>query len=408
MTAEFEIRKAKFETARKPRQLRRIVCGVLFSSLSCALTLAQQPRGEFVEVDPIRCWWRTSHGAVSVGQPFSVVLTCTVLENDSVRVVPDESPLAVGTVQLAPFELLGGSHPADLRSGQRRFFQYDYTVRLIDPSAIGKNVTLPALAIHYRVESRLQAQALEGRDRTYLLPPEPVQIVAMVPTDAPDIRDGGDAPFGAIEATRFRARMFDIAALALAVLGVIVLIPAVIRGMGLARTATKTEAAGVSDRAVLARATSQLTEVQHEGRAGWTPDLVARALAAARIVAGYAIGRRPRQQAVAVGTDAVESRLAVTSGIVRRQRSYAASATTAADIARAVGLMPANVPAQRRALLERLQEALATLTHAQYGQEPESDSALDEAVRSARDAAQEVRREHRWMRVTMNGLGRRR
>jgi hypothetical protein len=372
------------------------------------VAVAQGAREPVVEVDPIRCWWRTSHGAVSVGQPFSVVLTCAVLENDSVRVVPDESPLAVGTVQLAPFELLGGSHPEDLRSGQRRFFQYDYNVRLIDPSAIGKNVTLPALAIHYRVESRLQAQALEGRDRTYLLPVQAVQIVSMVPSDAADIRDGADAPFAAIAATRFRARLFDIASIALAALGVILLVPAVIRVMGLTRTRPKGETAGVADRVVLGRAASQLAAVQDEGRGGWTPDLVARALTAARIVAGYAIGRRARQHKLAAGSGGADSRLAVTSGVVRKQRSSAASATTAEDIARAVGVMPANVSAERRALLEKLHEALATLTHAQYGQEPESDSALDEAVRSAREAAQEVRRDHKWMRVAMNRLVRRR
>jgi hypothetical protein len=379
-----------------------LFCGMLLV-LSGNPGVAQRPTEQLVEVDPIRCWWRTSQGAVSVGQPFSVVLTCAVLENDSVRVVADESPLDVGTVQLAPFELLGGSHPADLRSGQRRFFQYDYTVRLIDPAAIGKPVSLPALGIHYRVESRLQGQALEGRDRTYLLPAHAVQIVSMVPSDAADIRDGADAAFGAIEATRFRARIYDLAAIALGALGIILLVPAVLRGMGLARTRVKAETAGVSDRVVLGRAVSQLDAVQVEGRAGWPPDLLARALAATRIVAGYALDRRARQQNLAAGADA-PGRLALTSGLVRKRRASAASATTGEDIVRALEHLPPTASTERRALLEKLHEALTTLTRAQYAHEPTSDSAVDVAVRTARDAAQQVRREHGWMRQAMNRL----
>ena len=47
-----------------------------------------------VEADPIRCWWRTSASSVRIGEPFSLVLTCAVLENDAVQVVPDEARLA--------------------------------------------------------------------------------------------------------------------------------------------------------------------------------------------------------------------------------------------------------------------------------------------------------------------------
>ena len=36
-----------------------------------------------VEADPIRCWWRTSASAVRVGEPFTVVLTCAVVENEA-------------------------------------------------------------------------------------------------------------------------------------------------------------------------------------------------------------------------------------------------------------------------------------------------------------------------------------
>ena len=77
-----------------------------------------------VEVDPLQCWWRTSAGAVRVGEPFSVVLTCAVVDTDAVKVVPDQGPLEPTAVQLAPFEVMGGTHHADLRADGRRFLQY--------------------------------------------------------------------------------------------------------------------------------------------------------------------------------------------------------------------------------------------------------------------------------------------
>ena len=43
-----------------------------------------------VEVDPIRCWWRTSSGSVRIGEHFDLWLTCATLETDAVQVVPDQ------------------------------------------------------------------------------------------------------------------------------------------------------------------------------------------------------------------------------------------------------------------------------------------------------------------------------
>src|SRR4029077_12147591 len=97
--------------------------------------LAQTPpaAAQNVETEPIRCWWRTTAGAIRTGEHFSLVLTCAVLENDAVQVVPDEARLGSSVIQLAPFEIVGGSHPTDMRTADRRFFQYEYTLRLINP-----------------------------------------------------------------------------------------------------------------------------------------------------------------------------------------------------------------------------------------------------------------------------------
>ncbi len=110
--------------------------------------MASGPAGSgTVEIDPIRCWARTSAGAVRIGETFTVTLTCAVLETELVQAVPDESKLGVTVVQMNPFEVVGGNHPADLRTSGRRFFQYDYNIRMINPDSIGQDVAVPLLQI---------------------------------------------------------------------------------------------------------------------------------------------------------------------------------------------------------------------------------------------------------------------
>ena len=86
---------------------------------------------------------------------------------------------------MAPFEILGGSHPPDVRRGSRRFFQYDYQLRIISRDAIGRDVNIPALPISYRIHSRVGAAAtLEGRDLSYVMPMMPIKVLSLVPADA--------------------------------------------------------------------------------------------------------------------------------------------------------------------------------------------------------------------------------
>jgi hypothetical protein len=383
------------------------------TALLLALMLTQPAGAPLVEVDPIRCWWRTSHGAVAVGQPFTLVLTCAVLENDSVRVIPDESPLAVGSVQLAPFELVGGSHPADLRSGQRRFFQYDYTLRIIDPTAIGRDVKLSDMQIHYRVESRVQSQSLEGRDRVYVLPPQSIRVTSTVPADAADIRDASSEPFGRIEALRFRARVLDIAAMALAALGAVILVPPLLRALVGAKQRGTLEAAAVSDRAILGRVAAELDAVQSEARAGWSPELAARALPAVRIVAGYALDRPPRQRRFGTETEPRDGRgtqrgsrvgdpgrLVVRRRGLRERRVAVASPTTTEDLTRALEDLPLTTAHARRSLLEEVRNALAALDKAAYSAGGAGDR-LDDVVAAARLAAEQLRRDYGWMKTQL-------
>src|SRR5947208_7101565 len=117
---------------------------VLAMTLVLGATISSaQPAAPTQSAAPLQCWWRTSAGAVRVGEPFTVVLTCAVIETDAAQVVVDQSRLEPAVMQFAPFEVLGGSHGADLRTDERRFFQYEYRMRLIAENQFGKDVLLP-------------------------------------------------------------------------------------------------------------------------------------------------------------------------------------------------------------------------------------------------------------------------
>ena len=60
------------------------------------------------------------------------------------------------------------------------------------------------------------------------MPGLPVHVLSLVPEDGVDIRDGADVGLERIEALQFRARLFEIGALALAGLGIVLAISAAV------------------------------------------------------------------------------------------------------------------------------------------------------------------------------------
>src|SRR5436190_20539334 len=175
------------------------------------LATAASAFAQDVQTDPLQCWWKTSAGAVRVGEPFSVVLTCAVLETDAATVVVDTAKLEPSVVQFAPYEVLGGSHGADLRTDLRRFFQYEYRLRLIAENEFGKDVALPETKLSYHVQSKVgQTAAIQGREQTYVLPAQSVRVLSLVAGDATDIRDAAGDTFAALDQRAFRAKLFEI------------------------------------------------------------------------------------------------------------------------------------------------------------------------------------------------------
>ena len=142
----------------------------VLASLISAPAFAQTGT-DLVEVEPIKCWWRTSTSAVRTGEFFDLRLTCAVVETEAARVVPDLSKLDPTVVQLPPFEVTGGTHAGDLVTVGKRFIQYDYRMRLIAEDAFGADVAIPPLEVTYTVESKVAGgESVMGREQSYALP----------------------------------------------------------------------------------------------------------------------------------------------------------------------------------------------------------------------------------------------
>jgi hypothetical protein len=356
------------------------------------------PGARNVEVDPIRCWWRTSAGSVRIGEPFDVVLTCAVLESDAVSVVVDESRLGNAVVQMAPFEVIGGAHPADLHAGLRRFFQYEYKLRLINPDVVGQDVALPEIGLHYRVNSRVAGNAaVEGRDLLYYLPAQAIRIQSLVPNGAADIRDATGASFAKIDELAFRAGVFNILAIALMALGGLMILAVLVRLARGSRKRTPADQRELSTGRLLGVATRALAGVKSERESsGWNDDLIERALSATRVAAAGALGRSISQRTVPADLAAGEGRL-FASGPRRGTKRIVSAPTTGHDLARALARL--SEADSRRPTLDALRDALSAFSAAQYGRaETRDESALDDALAAASQAAARVRAQHAFPR----------
>jgi hypothetical protein len=394
---------------------RRAVCAVALVG-ACA----GQARAQNVETDPLQCWWRTSAGAIRVGEPFSTVLTCAVIETPDVKVVVDESRLEPSVAQFPPFEVTGGSHAADLRNGDRRFFQYEYRLRLVAENLFGKDVALPETKLSYRVQSRIvQRQAggkgrdesIAGRDQSYVLPPLSLRLLSLVPGDATDIRDASSETFADVDRRTFRASLFVVIGGVLfaiaALIGVLTLVRLLLRAR---RPATAAERL-VGDGAILRGVGRELAAVQRQREdGGWTTELAARALTALRIVGTYALGRpaaRALNQQPGTSRDVPaarpqsDGRIIVQVGWPKRKQIAVSGAATARTLADAIA-QPVN--GRQPGELESVEEALSRFTAAQYGRSDNGAkdaaldaSALDESLRAGRQVLRRLKFEQSWL-----------
>ncbi len=386
---------------------------VLGAAVLGATLLAVPAAAQTVETDPLQCWWRTSSGAIRVGETFTSVLTCAVIDADEVKVNVDESRLDPSVAQFVPFEILGGSHAADLRNGDRRFFQYEYRMRLIAENMFGKDVALPETKLTYRIQSRVsQKAAVEGRDQTYLLPPLSIRVLSLVPSDASDIRDASAETFADVDRRAFRANLFVVIGGVLFTLAGLVALLTLVRAFLASRKPAAAADRLVSDGAILRGVGRELSAVQREREAsGWTVPLAARAAAAMRIIGTYALGQRAARALTTARADngaVSDGRIIIKSGWPKTKYIAVSGAATTRSMASAIKLTGNG---RRPGELEGIEDALQRFTSAQYTRPIEGkserldDTALDESLAAARGALNRLKLEQTWV---MKRLGRQR
>ena len=353
---------------------------ILIAILLASAAVAAQTQN--VEVEPITCWWRTTATAVRIGEPFTVILTCSVLQTEAARVIPDESRLEPSVVQLPPFEVIGGSHAKDVTTAGRRFFQYDYRLRAIAENVFGTTASLPALEITYRVESRVAAgDQVQGRDQTYALPQLAVRVLSTVPDAAIDIREAPVATFKEVEDVGFRGTVMRVTGWVLVAIGALLVLLA-IAGAARRRRTTRSRARLLSDVAILRGVRSELESIREQSRGGWTSDLAGRALAAIRIVAAYVAGRPVTQYLLARGKS-TSGPVAPSPGVVQPVRATTATDGQLTITSRFGGSALVSAAMTGEHAGDELKDALARFAAARYGREAAFDARLDDDLETA-------------------------
>jgi hypothetical protein len=355
---------------------------------------AQTPAKPEIVAAPIECWWKTDRSAVRVGERFDLTLTCAVLDTEKVKVVVDESGLAPSALHLVPFEIVGGQRFRDILNSPRRFFQYQYTMRVLGEEFFGKEITLPRLQLTYRVQNSLNASsALAGREEQYSLRPVPMRILSLVPAGAVEIRDAPPDTFGDVDTRLFRSNLL------LMVAGVALVLSVFVAILLLARTAVKRRTSAalterpVSPTAVLRAASGELAQVRKasEGE-GWTGELAGRAAAALRLAGAVALTRQVSQREVARDISASEGQVIVHRGL-RRKRMSLSAGVTAATVSQN-GTSP-----RARALWESISQPLGVFTAARYSRNGQLDgAALEQALSEGQQAVKRLRL-HQWQRI---------
>ncbi|MEQ1760269.1 MAG: hypothetical protein ABL986_18280 [Vicinamibacterales bacterium] len=388
--------------------LRLVVPALVVLCLASAPPTSAQTAAatQNVEVSPIDCYWRTSTDAVRVGEPFTLFLTCSVLDTAATTVLPDQSRLDPGVLQLQPFEVSGGRQAPDLRTSTRRFFQYEYQLRYVGEE-VGRDLQLPALTLTYRVQSRVRQDdaAVESRERQYILPAHTIRILSIVPQLARDIRDAPPVTLAEIDARHFRASILRIVSWALYAVGVVVAAWGLLSAFRRRRARSTVVVRHTSDAAVLSAVLKELSDVRRASAAGgWTDTLAARALTALRIGASYGTAAHVVQTPAVNGVTPLSGQLRVSGRWLSGATVLVSGASTAGAIASHLR-SATRLTSTQTTRLEELQSALTRFAQVSYGRGlPASLEDLDDALASGERAVNAIRREHSWLALQLRAL----
>jgi hypothetical protein len=384
-------------------------------ALALAAPAAAQPPKAFqqtrrpgdVEVDPITCFWKTDRSTVIVGERFTVVLTCGIIDTDRIKAVPDFNQLEGSTVGLQPFEVIQSVRHEDVKDAPWRYIQYEYTVRLIAEGLFEKDLDLPAVKITYHIQSS-EGGGSTGRDQIYQMPPLTMHIASLVPKKTTDIRDTTLTTFAEIEARRVRSTAEYVAAVIAFGFAVVFLGLTTVRVVGRYRVRTPASERPLGLPAVLGGCLREAERVQAETAGGWTPDLAARALTVLRIGGAVALGKPVAQTIVNAHVEPRDGQLALRRGVFRPRLSLVSNATTPGTIARSMAGADGRAPGARaEALLKEFEEALGALSSARYGRDGQLDgAALNAALEKGVEAMRQLRAASRWPMRTIRSLTR--
>ena len=375
--------------------VRAIVgCGVVLAIF--AMADVPSSAADEVEVDPIKCWWGTDKTSLHVGERFSLTLTCGVVETNRVKVVADPSQLEPTAVSLAPFEVVGGTRHKDIQAPPWRYFQYEYTLRVIGDAYFGKDVDIPPLKVTYRIQSAVGGGA-EGREQTHVLPALSIRVMSLVPKKAADIRDGLHETFGDIEARRSRATAELVGAAIFFGFALVTLGLAGGRVFGRYRQRAGVVARPLPTGTVLRGCLGVVRRLKSRvASEGWTPEMVARALTVFRVVGAVALRRPVAQALVDTSEEGREGQLALPRGMLRRKHALVSTPTTPRVIAKALdnGSQPGG---RASAVLADIQNSLSVFSAARYGRNGHLDiSALDKALDDGTNAIRRLRIREQW------------
>jgi hypothetical protein len=366
------------------KQLLTALALLVFSRASFAQTRPPAAPTE-VAVSPVECWWKTDRSAIRVGEQFQLTLTCAVLDTGNVKVVVDESSLAPSALHLVPFEIVSGQRFRDIVNSPRRFFQYQYTMRILGEDFFDKQVSLPRLQLSYRVQNMLNGgTALAGREALYSLLPVPIRVLSMVPGGATDIRDTPPETFGDVDARMFESNVLLIGAGVTLSLALLLLLVVLVRATAKRRATAAVRRRTVSPSFVLRAASRELAAVKAAAsRDGWSGDLAGRAATALRLAGSIALRKPVGQVDAARGTTASEGQIAMRSGW-RGRKVVLSSAVTAGT------RNGASSP-----IWDGISQTLGTFSSFRYSRNGAADApALDAALAEGQDLVGRLRRRH--------------
>jgi hypothetical protein len=367
---------------------RRILLATL-AALAPLSAAAQTSAPKDVAVAPIECWWKTDRSAIRVGEHFQLTLTCAVLDTDKVKVAVDESSLAPSALHLVPFEIVTGNRFRDIRNSPRRFFQYEYTMRLLGEDFFGKEIPLPRLEVTYRVQNALGGgtAALSGREVQYSLRPIAIRVLSVVPKDAADIRDAPPDTFGDVDRRLFRSNLLIIGAGVAMALALLLVVVVLVRATVKHRAAVSTRKLVVAPGTVLRAASRELSAVQEASqREGWSGELAGRAASALRLAGAVALARPVGQRLAERDAAAGEGQIAIRRGFRGRKIMLSASVTPHT-------VQPNGSRSGAAGLWEAISQTLATFSALRYSRNGTPDgTALDAALAEGQDLIRRLRR----------------